>query len=234
MTANAIFQQALDRYQTYLDAGTAETEEAQAVWKTLVDNAPPEFVKLTMDMAEERGLIPPPVGYTKDGERLYDVDSLRHLISEEDLASVTPVDPSLRDPKVEVLRQPDPKREFFGNKRGHFKETGEVDEDGEPVQYVSPEVATVFTLERIHEALTGAQVHPDGEALNAQVAKRLQARWPELKAIARQRGISSIHIDRLDAALRKTPWTLTPVLAAMNRWTAKYPLDQFVQTALSR
>ena len=224
MNGTPEFTQALEAYR---DA--APGVEQYRAFRVMWDLAPPEFLDEIRDRYKE--YVPNPVGYA-NGEAIYNLAEVaaqqgESVESIEQFAQEIGLDLTQKytfDDNVVMFHQTDPVQVFFSESKKHVVE---LVVDGETMTCISPEVATMMTLERISDALTQRPT-------DSQPPAWLPGKWLALKALARQRGISNLHIDRLERALKAPEFNKPQVIRAFTKWTKQFPPFEFVNATFNR
>lgn len=116
----------------------------------------------------------------------------------------------------------DPAATYFAGRQDHAVPTGQFDEDGTEILGLSPEMSALLLVQRISDELSGRDPFP-----------KARVWWGQLKALARQRGIHDLHIQRLEQALSAGEFNQQAVLRALNRWTAKFSPEDMVRAVLN-
>ena len=83
MTNSPIFDYLFSKYKELRNDGRDETEQGRLLFLEMMHYAPPEYVAVANQVAEEMNLIPEPDSYTDDGTPLISLEALakRHRLS---------------------------------------------------------------------------------------------------------------------------------------------------------
>lgn len=76
MTNSPIFDYLFSRYKELNDAGKAEGNEGRLLFMEMLHYAPPEYLAVAEQVAEEMNLVPEPDCYTDDGTPLVSLEAL--------------------------------------------------------------------------------------------------------------------------------------------------------------
>ena len=113
----------------------------------------------------------------------------------------------------------DPAKTYFAGRQDHAVPTGTYDEDGTEILGLSPEMSALLLIERIGDELSGRDPFPEARAW-----------WNQLKVLARQRGVSGIHIQRLEQVLSSDERNPQALMRALNRWTPKFSPEDMIRS----
>lgn len=76
MTNSPIFDYLFGKYKELHNAGKAETDEGRLLFMEMMHYAPPEYLAVANQIAEDMNLIPVPDGYTDDGTPMVSLSAL--------------------------------------------------------------------------------------------------------------------------------------------------------------
>lgn len=113
----------------------------------------------------------------------------------------------------------DPAKTYFAARQYHVVPTGTYDADGTEILGLSPEMSALLLVQRISDELSGRDPFP-----------KARVWWGQLKALARQRGIHDLHIQRLEQALSAEELNERAMLRALNRWTPKFSPKDMIRS----
>jgi hypothetical protein len=189
---------------TAFESGSHTPQQFKMLMDLLPDDVKDEMQKRAFEIL---GTDPnKPDAYAENGEPLWYVNTEKLNMPEDKLQefySMYANEIPKPDPKVSVLN------DNVKIDRPLFVESGEKDEDGEPIMLISPDGAGLMA---VHYALE--------DNLNGETNSRAIAIFNKWMAMARQQGVSSIIVDRLRQATKKETNTKR-VLADVVRVTKK-------------
>lgn len=76
MTTNPIFDYLFSKYKALHNDGRSETDEGRLLFLEMMHYAPPEYLAVANQVAEEMNLAPEPDGYLDDGTPMISLSAL--------------------------------------------------------------------------------------------------------------------------------------------------------------